>query len=211
MTRPRASSRRAAIAVMAASAAAPITLVVIRIAPRAVDPPGIGKDGPCPNHTVMAVCSDLCPSRLDTARSMRTAAGITGWRFDRRAAPVSSCRSAAVAADVAADRIVDGRASPAVARASGPAALSIAGALETIAHRITGCRANHRYECGFACAASNRPARRVVAAPPAGASNRPARRLVAGPTCRCEYPSPCGSECRPILGREYRARIVAAC
>jgi hypothetical protein len=48
-----------------------------------------------------------------------------------------------VAADAAADRIAEGRARPAVARASGPAALSIAGALETIAHRITGCRDNH--------------------------------------------------------------------
>jgi len=47
MTRVRPSSRRAAITVIAARAAAPRTAVLIRIALRTASaPPGTGSDGP---------------------------------------------------------------------------------------------------------------------------------------------------------------------
>jgi hypothetical protein len=52
---------------------------------------------------------------------------------------MSSRRSAAEAAD----RSVELRAAPAAARASGPAAFSIAGALEAIAHRIAAPMDSH--------------------------------------------------------------------
>jgi hypothetical protein len=79
MTRVRASSRRAAIAVSAASAAAPTTLPLMRIALRMASPLAApGRAGPSPNHTVTAVCSVRSPWRWERARSTRTAAGVSG-------------------------------------------------------------------------------------------------------------------------------------